>query len=257
MNRTTEKLKSASSGCIQEFAVQYKLGNKPDAAVFISYAVSYKFYEHFFNGVKRSIKELTDKTITDIIQESNFWLNDGLGKAIIHNNTPDNAFNLLNKAYDPKDENKLFWLGYFHAEHWDNTKALEIFDKLSKTSNDPAYLHWKGNLLSKLGMHNEALKPLHEAVKREPNRYNHLSHLGNVYRGLGMLKEAREAYQKAVELIHSKDVIGRVENIHLVRCYHGLSRLGLTEYQETEKTQEQIAIDSKRVQPHELERIRF
>ncbi|MBT6519347.1 hypothetical protein HOK51_05820 [Candidatus Woesearchaeota archaeon] len=248
------KLNNASSHHVQEFAIQESLGNNQKALIKLSYATSYKFYANMFDKPQLEDDQIVEKTIRDIVSEANFWQNEGLGKTIIHLNSPNTAYNLLNKVGNTIKDYP-FWSGYFFAEHWDNKNALKVFNNLSK--NNPVNLHWQGNLLTKVGRFNEALIPLVEVAKMEPNRYNHFSHLGNAYRGLGIKYEAKIAYKKAISLILNKENIGRVEHIHLVRSYHGLSRLGFNEYRLAEDKQQKEAIRTGTVSKHELERIKF
>ena len=178
-----------------------------------------------------------------------------MGNYIIHSRDVDLAQDTLDSV-GLKEEDRIFWQGYLLAEYWDNNTALDIFSHLSGKKSSTVNLHWRGNLLGKLNRFSEALPFLEEAMRLEPNRYNHHSHLGNVYRGLGRKEEAKLEYLTALELIWKKH-LGRVEFIHLVRCYHGLVQLGERQYSELEEMATTLAQDSDKVKPFELERIKF
>ncbi len=246
------ELQSVSRDCFKEATIQESLHDPELAVRFTSLGVGlrYKFHKGE-NNISSS--ELLKRTVNDccsILAEGK----DSVRKNIIHTRDKEEALNLLSKA-DTKEPEE-FWQGYFFAEHWDNKDALEVFKRLNSANAPVSVVHWYGNLLGKLGYFSLAREPLEQAAAREPNRYNHFSHLGNVYRGLKMHSEARDAYLQAIHLIGAGH-LNRVELIHLFRCYHGLTRLGYTEYKDNMDSTEKKAILSGEVKKHELERIMF
>lgn len=246
------ELQSVSRDCFKEATIQESFHDHALTIRFTSLGVGLRYKLHKGeNNVSSS--ELFKKTITDCCSILNDE-SESVRKNIIHTRGKEEALSLLSVAdtKEPKD----FWQGYFFAEHWDNKDALEVFKRLNSANAPVSVVHWYGNLLGKLGYFSLAREPLEQVAAREPNRYNHFSHLGNIYRGLKMYSEARDAYLKAISLIGGEP-LNRVEMIHLFRCYHGLTRLGYAEYGDKAENIEKKAILSGEVKKHELERIMF
>lgn len=246
------ELQSVSRECFKEATIQESLHDAELAIRFISLGVGLRYKLH--KGANNlSAPKLISKTVDDccsILSEES----ESVRKNIIHTRGKEEALNLLSVANTK--ESKDFWQGYFFAEHWDNKDALEVFKRLNSANAPVSVVHWYGNLLGKLGHFSLAREHMEQAAAREPNRYNHFSHLGNIYRGLKMHSEARDAYLKAINLIEEK-TLDRVKMIHLFRCYHGLARLGYAEYNDKADSIEIRAILSGKVKKHELERIMF
>ena len=248
------KLQDEASYHLSQSLISQSAGNIQDACWYLCHAARYSHALNSLNHPKSSSKKLLELTVKHCYRENQFW-QENLGKAIIHSMDRDEAQNATDSILKP-NQRKLFWQGYFHAEHWDNKRALEIFSNLANTG-EVLNIHWYGNLLSKLGRFSEARLPLEIAAKKEPGRYNHHSHLGNVYRALGMASEAEASYKTAARLLSQKPNWGRVEYIHLFRCYHGLNQLGHKEYEPLEREVIELAVLSGKLKQEELERIKF
>jgi tetratricopeptide (TPR) repeat protein len=245
------KLKSASSYCFKEAEIFCGFDD-PQAVWHLSQGVRFQYLLNGIENPEVSLQELVEGTVRDCLIETR-RIRRNLGNAIVHSRQINEAQSLIDSLLNP--DKKLFWQGYLQAEYWDNKEALQIFRRLADNGK-VLNLHWYGNLLSKLGKYQDAKAPLEKAAEKDPGRYNHHSHLGNVYRALGMRDEAERSYKKAARLLAKREW-GRVEFIHLVRCYHGLSQLGLDEYSQMEKDTRDLALSSGLVKNEELERIKF
>lgn len=247
------EIKKIISDCISESEIQHSLNEKVGATRYLSQGARLVY---LLVGLENSSSggDVLRKTLDETMKQSAYWRRN-LPSAVIHSRTPQESERILSEMKIPPRD-KSFWKGYLHAECWDNGTALSIFaEKLSGANT--LELHWYGNLLSKLGKFEQARAPLELAQRDDPWRYNHYSHLGNVYRALGMKKEAKKQYKSALALLDLREKWGRVEYIHAVRCYHGLAQLGISEYAHFEKEATALAIESGKVSLSELERIKF
>lgn len=248
------KLRTANEYCLKQAEMSIGFGEFDNAVFHLSRATQYQYFLNALENPHKTNKTLVENTVQDVLKESRFWQKN-LGKILVHSLNSDSAEKNINGILSGKD--KLFWQAYFYAEHWQNSSALKLFSQLVQQDKSVINLHWYGNLLSKQGRFSEAREPLEIVAKLEPNRYNHQSHLGNVYRALGMKEQAKKAYQKAAGLIFNRKKLGRVEYIHLVRCYNGLASIGIEDYAGLEFETTKLAIDSGSVTSLELERIKF
>ncbi|MEI7718804.1 MAG: tetratricopeptide repeat protein [archaeon] len=248
------KLETAREYCCKQAELSLGFREMADAVQSLSRCTQYTYFLNALNNPLKSSCALVKMTVSDVLEESKFWRKN-LGKAIVHSSSPQEAENNIQGMLS--GNNQLFWQAYFYAEHWQNAQALNLFANLVEKDPSVKNIHWYGNLLSKQGRFSEARQPLEIAARLEPTRYNHHSHLGNVYRGLGMKEDAKKAYKKALGLIFDRKEIGRVEYLHLVRCFQGLTQLGERDYQELESETTKLALGSGSVSSGELERIKF
>lgn len=80
--------------------------------------------------------------------------------------------------------------------------------------------------------------------------------LGRPAAAVQPLSYGAACYGRAVALI-GREAVGRVEHIHLVRCFHGLAELGERAFADEARRQGAAALASGQVSQAELERIKF
>lgn len=254
LEKLSEDLKIASEYCCKQAELSIGMGEIESAVYYLSRGTQYRYYLNSIHNPTKSNCSLVRTAIIDTLAEAKQWKTN-LGKTIVHSLNPGAAEQKIGSLLT--GNNQLFWQAYFYAEHWQNQSATPLFAKLAQEEPTALNIHWYGNVLSKQGRFLEARQPLETAARMEPGRYNHHSHLGNVYRALGMKKESKVAYMKALKLISAKKEIGRVEYLHMVRCYNGLFQLGEKDFGELETQTTKLAVCSGEVAPNELERIKF
>lgn len=92
----------------------------------------------------------------------------------------------------------------------ENQRALEEIDKIIKAGSggeegDPAYAYFaKGNILKRLGRHDESLSALRTAATLEHNNDSILFNLGMGEVGAGNTRRGREYLERAAQLGHKK-----------------------------------------------------
>jgi len=232
---------------LQKYAVDKLNLDYSNQVKHLSFAISLSFFLH--NQKEKRFNENIKKVINQIESEMTFWESKGLGRAIISTLPESKASYLL---FSLKEiPNKLFWQAFFMAEYWHNKEALNLLNQIKE--NETYIIHWKGNLLSKIGFHKKALPFLMEAKDREPWRYNHYSHLGDILRAMKMNDESLRMYYKGASLLQKTEG-NRGDVIHIERCQHGINEI--TKRQE--KSEQVLwSLENKIVEDFELERIRF
>lgn len=250
----SKQLKNAAFYLFRESLIEKLMENPVSSMINLSNGVRYSYFNCMIENPHLNDAKLSELTVKKV-QDKLKFMEKHLPRIIIDAYEPKEAEILLDKLTFLDKDKGLFWKAYFNAEYWNNKDAIKLFESLL---NNPTAvnLHWYGNLHGKLRDFSKARAPLEKAASLEPEKYNHHSHLGNVYRGLKLDRKAVKEYLKAIDLINKKP-LGRVEYIHLVRCYQGLAELGFSEYSALEKDITKRAIQSKTVSSEELERIKF
>lgn len=114
---------------------------------------------------------------------------------------------------DPDNANTLNYLGYMWADlgiHLE--EALELIERAVELEPDnPAYIDSLAWVLYRLGRFEEALPHQLRAVElqTEPDS-TLLDHLGDIYAALGMMAEARQAWQEALPIEKDETVQTRI-----------------------------------------------
>jgi tetratricopeptide (TPR) repeat protein len=247
-------LKRVGRACCKQAELFKSFGEVDVAFIYLTRSTQCQYLLTALENPCESSRNIVRMSVKKVLEESRYWQRN-LGKVIVHSLGSENADKGIKDMLTGKD--RLFWEAYNYAEHWQNSRALDLFAKIVQQDRSALNLHWYGNLLAKQFRFLEAREPLEIAARLEPERYNHHSHLGNVYRALGMNKEAEISYRWALDLIFNKPELGRVEYIHLVRCYQGLAELKVEDCAELEGDVTKLALDSEEVTSKELERIKF
>lgn len=87
-------------------------------------------------------------------------------------------------------------------------KALEQVEIAERHfASDSALLFFKAQSLIKLGRYSEGIRVHETAVARFPDEPAHLANLANVYRSIGLFKEAEDYFRKALEISSNEESI--------------------------------------------------
>ncbi|UCE67867.1 MAG: tetratricopeptide repeat protein [Candidatus Zixiibacteriota bacterium] len=115
-------------------------------------------------------------------------------------------------------------LGYIYYYLGEYEKSLEYLKRYAEIGEGQANPHdSRGEILMNLGYYDEALQEFLIADSIKPNLQFVLGHIGDVYSGKWMLRDAIGAYMKAAELASSEKM--RVEqNLKIASCYYYMDR---------------------------------